>query len=64
MNDSEWILVRIRKRIAYMITWLLRDASMGPHLEASKEKDPVKAAQLRQQGDDLHRTAEDIHKRL
>lgn len=58
--DNEYIWIRIRRRIADTLVWILRGASMEPHNQAARIKDPGKNALLRQEGDDIHRTAEEI----
>ena len=58
--EDEWIFVRIRRRIADTVVWLLRGASIEPHDEARHEKDPKRHAELRQRGDDLHEAGEAI----
>lgn len=63
-NDDDFILIRIRKRIAQMISMILRTASIEPHDEARKATDPERAANLRQQGADIHETARTIDKAM
>lgn len=62
--DDEWIVVRIRRRIAHAISLILRNASIEPHDEARKSIDPERAAQLRQEGTDIHETARAIDKEI
>lgn len=64
MADSDWILIRIRKRIAHVISLILRHASIEPHDNARKCEDPKRAEELRQQGDDIHETKRSIDKAL
>lgn len=64
MPESEWIVIRIRRRIAHMIASILKGSSAQPHYEASKEKDPLRAAALRDLGNDIHETAKQIERTL
>lgn len=64
MIDEGFVWLRIRRRIAYLIASLLRVASVEPHYQASKSKDPDETAKLRQQGDDIHQVAKDIERAL
>ena len=63
-NDDEYILVRIKRRIAYIIGNLLRWASVEPHYQASQEKDADKARALRQDAEDLNDAARNIDRAL
>lgn len=47
-----------------MISLILRHASIEPHDEARKATDPARAAELRQQGADIHETARTIDKAM
>lgn len=64
MPDSDWIFIRIRRRIAHMVSLILRHASIEPHDEARKCEDPKRAEELRIQGADIHETARSIDKAL
>lgn len=61
---NEWIVVRIKRRIAYLISSILRGASVEPHYQATKATDPDMITKLRQEGDDLHQAAKDIENAL
>lgn len=63
-NDDEYVLVRIKRRIAYIIGNLLRWASVEPHYQASQEKDSNKALILRQDAEDLNDAARNIDRAL
>lgn len=62
MAESEWIVIRIRRRIAQALSMLLRHASIEPHDEARKATDPERIRELRQQAEDIHETARNIDK--
>ncbi|MDB6107827.1 MAG: hypothetical protein JWO52_7826 [Gammaproteobacteria bacterium] len=62
MNDDGWIWVRVRRRIADMLAGILRHASIEPHDQARRELEPARAAELRQQGNDIHDTAKGIER--
>lgn len=65
MNDSEtWIWVKVRRRIADWLVSILRHASIEPHDQARRELDPVRIAELRQKGNDIHEVAKDIERAL
>jgi hypothetical protein len=64
VNDDSWIWVRVRRRIADILAGILRHASIEPHDLARKEIDPVRIAELRQKGNDIHETAKDIERAL
>lgn len=63
MTD-DFVWVRIRKRVAHLISMILRTASIEPHDEARKATDPARAIELRQQGADLHESAKTIDKAM
>lgn len=64
MPDDDFVWVRIRKRVAHMISLILRNASIEPHDEARKATTPERAVELRQQGSDIHETAKTIDKAM
>lgn len=64
MADNDFVWVRIRKRVAHMISLILRTASIEPHDEARKATIPERATELRQQGSDIHETAKAIDKAM
>ncbi len=63
-NDESWIVIRISRRVAYLVATVLREASIWPHYRASKETNPKKAAELRQEGNDLHEAGKEIERQL
>lgn len=63
-NDGDYILVKIKRRIAYIIGNLLRWASVEPHYQASQDKDPNRARALRQDAEDLNEAARNIDRSL
>ncbi len=64
-DDERFIVVRILRRSAWLISSILRGASAEPHYEASKlPSDSDKARQLRQTGNDIHQVAKDIEEEM
>lgn len=63
-EGSAFVWVRIRRRIAHLITSILRGASAEPHNRARQAKDPDVAQQLRQEGDDIHEVAKDVERAM
>lgn len=64
MANDEFILIRIRRRIAYLISNILRGASVHPHYKASQSTNEDEIMKLRQEGNDLHQVAKDIEREL
>lgn len=64
-DDDRFIVIRILRRSAWLISNILRGASAEPHFEASKlPADSNKARQLRQEGNDIHQVAKDIEEEM
>lgn len=64
MADDDYILVRIKRRIAYLISSILRGAAVDPFYNASKADNPERARALRQDGEDISETARNVDKAL
>jgi len=64
-TDESYVLVRIKRRIAFLISSILRGASSEPHFQASKlPADSDQAQRLRQEGNDLHQVAKYIEEEM
>jgi hypothetical protein len=64
-TDERFIVIRILRRSAFLISNILRGASSDPHNEAARLKsDSDRARHLRQEGDDIHQVAKDIEREM